>query len=71
MAQIFYLLNRNRSWAWRTDLCLPWLEEGSGMDWESGVRRCKLSHFEWISNEILLYRTENYIQTLMVEQDEG
>ena len=34
---------------------------GSGMDWESGVNRCKLLHLEWISNEILLYSTENYI----------
>ena len=34
---------------------------GSGMDWESGVTRCKLLHLEWISNEILLYSIENYI----------
>ena len=27
---------------------------GSGMDWEFGVRRCKLLYLEWISNEILL-----------------
>ena len=27
---------------------------GSGMDQELGVNRCKLLHFEWISNEILL-----------------
>ena len=35
--------------------------EGSGMDWESGVNRCKLLPLEWISNEILLYSTGNYI----------
>ena len=34
---------------------------GSGMDWESGVNRCKLLHLEWISNEILLHGTGNYI----------
>ena len=34
---------------------------GSGMDWESGVNRCKLLHLEWISNEILLYSTGNCI----------
>ena len=34
---------------------------GSGMDWESRVNRCKLLHLEWISNEILLYSTGNYI----------
>ena len=33
----------------------------SGMDWESGVNRCKLLHLEWISNEILLYSTRNSI----------
>ena len=36
-------------------------EEGSGMDWESEVNRCKVSHLEWISNEILLYGTGNNI----------
>jgi len=25
------------------------------MDWEFEVSRCKLLHFEWISNEVLLY----------------
>ena len=30
------------------------------MDWEFGVKRWKLLHLEWISNEILLYSTENY-----------
>ena len=34
---------------------------GSGMNWESGVSRYKLLHLEWISNEILLYSTGNYI----------
>ena len=33
----------------------------SGMDWEFGISRCKLLHLEWISNEILLYNTGNYI----------
>ena len=33
----------------------------SGMDWEFGVSKCKLLHLEWISNEILLYSTGNYI----------
>ena len=38
--------------------------EGSGMDWEFGVSRCKLFHLEWISNEVLLHSTGNYIQSL-------
>ena len=35
--------------------------ERVGMDWEFGVNRCKLLPLEWISNEILLYSTGNYI----------
>ena len=31
------------------------------MDWEFGVTRCKLVHWEWISNEILLHSTGNFI----------
>ena len=42
---------------------------GSGMDWEFGVSRCKLLHLKWISNEILLYSTGNYIQSLVMEHD--
>ena len=39
------------------------------MDWELRVNRCKLLHLEWISNEILLYSTGNYIQSLMMENN--
>jgi len=39
------------------------------MNWKFGVNRCKLLPLEWISNEILLYSTENYIQSLMIEHD--
>ena len=35
----------------------------SGMDWGFGVSRCKLSHLKWISNEVLLYSTGNYMQS--------
>ena len=42
---------------------------GSGMDWEFEVSRCKLLHLEWISNEVLLYSTGNYIQSLGIEHD--
>jgi len=34
---------------------------GSVMDWESGVKRCKLLPLEWVINDILLYSTRNYI----------
>ena len=33
----------------------------SRMDWELGVNGCKLLPLEWISNEILLFSTENYV----------
>ena len=53
---------------WRTDMenrlvVAKGGAEGSGMDWEFGVSRGKLSHLEWIDSKILLYSTENYIQS--------
>ena len=42
---------------------------GSGMDWELGVNRCNLLHLEWMSNEVLLNGTGNYIQSLEREHD--
>ena len=39
------------------------------MDREFGVGTGKLLYLEWISNEILLYSTGNYIQSLGVEHD--
>jgi len=39
------------------------------MDGEFGAGRCKLLHLEWISNEILLYSTGNYIQSFGIEHD--
>ena len=35
-----------------------------------GINKCKLLHLEWISNEVLLYSTGNYIQSLVMEHDE-
>ena len=37
------------------------------MGGEFGVDRFKLSHLEWMSNEVLLYSTGNYIQSLGIE----
>ena len=45
-------------------------EGGSGMDREFGVGRGKLLHLEWISNEVLLYSTGSYIQSLVMEHME-
>ena len=38
---------------------------GRGMDRESRVSSCKLLHLQQISNEVLLYSTGNYIQSLV------
>ena len=40
--------------------------DGIGIDWEFGVNRCKLLHLERISNVVLLYSTENYLQCPMI-----
>jgi len=39
------------------------------MDWELGVKRCGLLPLEWISNEILLCGTGNYVYSLLMEHD--
>ena len=44
---------------------------GSEIDWEFWVSRCKLLHLEWIRNEVLLYSTGNYIQSLVKKHDGG
>ena len=63
--------HRNEIHALGEQICGCQGEEGRGrgMDWEFGVSRCKLLPLEWISNEILLYSTGNYIQSLMMEHD--
>ena len=40
------------------------------MDWEFGISRHKLLYLEWISNEVLLNSTGNYIQSLGTDHDE-
>ena len=39
------------------------------MNVEFGVSGCKLLYLEWISNEVLLYSTGNYVQSLELEHD--
>ena len=69
MAQMIYLQNRkDHGLGGQTCVCQGG-GEGSRMDWESGVSRCKLLHLEWISNDILLYSSGNYIQSLVMEHD--
>jgi len=36
------------------------------MDWEFGMRGCKLLHIGWINNKVQLYSTGNYIQYPMI-----
>ena len=42
---------------------------GRRMEWEVGVSRCKLLYVEWINNNVLLYRTENYMQYPMISHN--
>ena len=42
---------------------------GGGMDWEFGIRRCKLLHIECINNKVLLYNAGNYIQYPMINHN--
>ena len=44
-------------------------EEGVGWIGELGVNRCRLLPLEWISNEMLLCSTGNYVWSLMMEHD--
>ena len=37
-------------------------ENGRGLDWESGISRCKLLHIEGMNNQVLLQSTRNHIQ---------
>ena len=37
-------------------------ESGGGIEYESAFSICKLLYIECISNKILLYNTENYLQ---------
>ena len=41
----------------------------SRMDGELGVNSCRLLPLEWISDEILLCSTGNYVWSLMLEYD--
>ena len=43
---------------------------GSGMDREFGVTRCELLQLDWISKEVLLYSTEDYIQSPGIDHDD-
>ena len=44
-------------------------EEQGEIDGMLGVNRCRLLPLEWISNEILLCSTGNYVWSLMMEHD--
>ena len=46
----------------RKQTFLPRGKGGGGLNWESGISRCKLVYIEWINNKVLLYSTGNYIQ---------
>ena len=70
MAQMNLSTKQKQTHRQRTDLWLP-REGGEGMEWTGslGLADTKLSHLEWLSNEVLVYSTRNYSQPLGVEHD--
>ena len=56
---------------WRATCGCQGKGAGSGMNGDFEVGRCKLLHLEWmwISNQVLLYSTGNYVQSLGVDHD--
>ena len=60
-AALCYLQNRNKLMDIENRFVVAKGRGRNGMDWEFGVSRCKLLYLEWISNEILLYSTGNYV----------
>ena len=43
--------------------------QGEGWSRKVGVSRCRLLYMEWINNNVLLYRAENYIQYPMINHN--
>ena len=50
------------SGAQRIDWWLPRGGVWGGMEWETGVSRCKVLYIGWINKKVLLYSTGNYVQ---------
>ena len=53
----------------KTGLSKNSIQRGRECVGEFGVGRCELLHLEWISNEVLLYSTGKYIQSLGKKHD--
>ena len=65
-----YLQNRNRLIDMENRLAVANGEKGGGgMAGEFGVGRYKLLHLDWISSEVLLYRTGNSIHSPGIDHD--
>ena len=67
MTQINLSMKQTHRYREQTYGCRGW--GGVGMDWEAGISRCKLLYIEWINNKVLLYRTGNYIQYPVINQN--
>ena len=66
MAQMNLFTKQKQTHGLREETCLCQGGGGGiGMDEEFGVIRYKPLHLEWIHNEVLLYSTGNYIQSLV------
>ena len=65
MAQMKLSTKQKQSHRHREQICGL---QGGGRR-EFGVSRCTQLHLEWISDEVLLYSTGNYIQSLGIDHD--
>ena len=66
-------LSTKQKWTHRPGEQICGCQGGGRREWdgqEFGVSKCELLHLEWISNDVLLYSTENYTQSLMTEHVE-
>ena len=68
--KVTYLWNRNRIRDTEHKLVVV-KGEGldGGMEWESGISRCKLAYTGWMNNKVLWHSTGNYIQIPVINHN--
>ena len=68
--KVTYLWNRNRIRDAEHKLVVV-KGEGldGGMEWESGISRCKLAYTGWMNNKVLWHSTGNYIQIPVINHN--
>ena len=71
MAQVNLSTKQKQTHKHREQTCGAKVEGREWDAWDFGINRCKQLLLEWISNEVLLYSTRKYIQSLETEHDGG